>query len=85
VRRVKAEEISAGGIIIPQVAQEQPTQAEVLAVGRGRRLDDGTRRAAEVSPGDRVIFGKYQGTEVELNHESYVVLREADLLAVIES
>lgn len=84
VRRIKAEEKSPGGIIIPDIAKDKPTEAEVIAVGPGRRLDDGSRRAPEVSAGQRVLFGKYQGSEVKFGGEEYVVLREDDVLGVIE-
>jgi chaperonin GroES len=83
VRRVDAETTSAGGIIIPDNAREKPAQGEVLAVGDGALLESGSRRALDLKPGDRVLFGKYAGTEVKLDNEELLVMRESDIMAVI--
>lgn len=84
VKRVKEEEKTKGGIIIPDSAKEKPIEGEVLAVGPGKLLDDGSKRAPDVKVGDRVLFGKYSGTEVKIDGEETVVLREDDILGVIE-
>jgi len=84
VKRVKEEEKTKGGIIIPDAAKEKPIEGEVLAVGPGKVTDDGSQRAPDVKVGDRVLFGKYSGTEVKLDGEEHVVLREDDILGVIE-
>ena len=85
VRRVKEEEKSRGGIIIPDSAKEKPTEGEVLAVGNGKSQDDGTVRALDVKVGDRVLFGKYDGTEVKIDGEVGLIIREADILGVIQT
>ena len=85
VRRVDAETTSAGGIIIPDNAQEKPIQGEVIAVGDGAVLEDGGRRTLDLKVGDRVLFGKYGGTEVKLDGEELLVMRESDVMAVIEN
>jgi chaperonin GroES len=85
VRRIQAESTSAGGIIIPDKSQEKPEQGEVIAVGDGAVFDNGERRPLDVHVGDRVLFGKYAGSEVRLNTEELLVLRESDVMAVIES
>jgi chaperonin GroES len=85
VRRVDAETTSAGGIIIPDNAQEKPIQGEVIAVGDGAVLENGERRALDLKAGDRVLFGKYSGTEVKLHGEELLVMRESDVMAVIEN
>jgi chaperonin GroES len=84
VRRVKEEEKSKGGIIIPDTAKEKPTEGEVMAVGSGKVLEDGTVRKLDVKPGDRVLFGKYNGTEVKLDGEDRLIIREDDILGVFE-
>ncbi len=84
VRRIDAETTSAGGIIIPDNAQEKPIQGEVVAVGDGALLDNGERRPLDLKVGDRVLFGKYSGTEVKLGDEELLVMREEDIIAVIE-
>ena len=83
VRRVEEEKTSAGGIIIPDAAAEKPEQGEVLAVGNGKPLDNGELRALEVKVGDKILFGKYAGTEIKVSGEELLVMREDDLLAVI--
>jgi chaperonin GroES len=84
VRRVKAEEKTKGGLIIPDTAKEKPVEAVVLAVGNGKVLEDGTVRKLDVVEGDRVLFGKYTGSEVKLDGEDALILREEDILGVIE-
>jgi chaperonin GroES len=85
VQRVEEEEKTKGGIIIPDSAKEKPIEGEVLAVGNGKVLEDGKVRALDIKPGDRVLFGKYSGTEVKLDGEEALILREDDILGVIES
>src|ERR1019366_8161946 len=84
VKRVKEEEKSKGGIIIPDTAKEKPIEGEVLAVGNGKVLEDGTVRKLDVKVGDRVLFGKYGGTEVKVDGEDRLILREDDILGVLE-
>ncbi len=84
VKRVESEARSAGGLIIPDSAKEKPLEATVIAVGNGRRLPDGTTRAVDLNVGDRVLFGKYSGDEVKLDGTEHIILRESDVLAVIE-
>ncbi|HVJ16269.1 MAG TPA: co-chaperone GroES [Polyangiaceae bacterium] len=84
VKRVKEEEKTKGGIIIPDTAKEKPIEGEVIAVGNGKLGDDGQRHAPEVKAGDRILFGKYSGTEVKLDGEEHLILREDDILGVIE-
>jgi chaperonin GroES len=84
VRRVKEEEKSKGGIIIPDTAKEKPTEGEVMAVGSGKVLEDGTVRKLDVKTGDRVLFGKYNGTEVKIDGEDRLIIREDDILGVFE-
>jgi chaperonin GroES len=83
VRRVEDDEVQRGGIIIPETAKEKPQQAEVLAVGPGRVNDDGKRIPLDVKAGDRILMGKYAGTEVKFDGEECLILREDDVLAVI--
>lgn len=83
VRRVVEEEKSRGGLYIPEQAKEKPAQGEVLAVGQGRRPDSGGLIPLETKVGDRVLFGKYSGTEIELENEKLLILREDEILAVI--
>jgi chaperonin GroES len=84
-RRVEEEEKTAGGIIIPDSAKERPQEGMIVATGRGKVHDDGSVTPLDVKPGDRVLFGKYSGTDVTLDGEEYVILREEDVLAVSES
>jgi chaperonin GroES len=85
VKRVKEEEKTKGGIIIPDTAKEKPVEGEVIAVGNGKVNEkDGTLRKLDVKPGDRILFGKYSGTEVKLDGEEHLILREDDILGVIE-
>jgi chaperonin GroES len=84
VRRLEEEEQQQGGIIIPDTAKEKPQQATVLAVGSGRLTDDGKVQALDVKAGDKVIFGKYAGTEVKLEGEDLLIIREDDVLGILE-
>ena len=84
VRRVEEEEKTKGGIIIPDTAKEKPQEGEVIAVGNGKVNEDGTVRKLDVKAGDRVLFGKYSGTEVKIDGEEHLILREEDLLAILD-
>lgn len=84
VKRVQEEEMTKGGIIIPDTAKEKPIEGEILAVGNGKVQDDGSLRKLDVKKGDRVLFGKYAGTEVKLEGAEHLILREDDILGVIE-
>ena len=85
VKRIEEEEKTAGGIIIPDTAKEKPIQGEILAVGSGKLMEDGNRRPLDVKVGDRVLFSKYAGTEVKVEGEELLIMREDDILAVIEN
>lgn len=84
VKRIEVEEKSAGGIIIPESAKEKPQEAEVVAVGNGKRLDNGSLAAPEVAVGDRVLFGKYSGNEIKIDGEEHLILREDEVLGVMQ-
>lgn len=84
VKRVESETRSAGGIIIPDTAKEKPLEGIVIAVGQGKRLDDGSRVAPEVKEGDRVLFGKYAGTEIKVDGEEHMILKESDILGILD-
>ena len=84
VKRVQAEEKTAGGLIVPDSAKENPLEAEVIAVGSGRQLGDGSVREISLNVGDVILFGKYTGDEIKLEGEEHIILREEDVLAVIE-
>ena len=84
VRRVKEEEKTKGGIIIPDSAKEKPVEALVVAVGNGKILEDGSVRKLDIKEGDRILFGKYSGTEVKIDGEDHLILREDDILGVVE-
>jgi chaperonin GroES len=84
VRRVEQKESIQNGIIIPDSAKEKPQEAEVVAVGRGKRLDDGTVAALDVKVGDRILFGKYSGSEIKLDGQEYLILREDEVLGVLD-
>lgn len=84
VKRLEEEKTSPGGIVIPDSAAEKPIQGEVVAVGNGKTLDNGEVRALEVKKGDRVLFGKYSGNEVKVDGDEYLVLKEDDIMGVIE-
>ena len=83
VRRVDAEEKSKGGIIIPDTAKEKPQEGEVVAVGSGARADDGTVTPLDVKAGDRILFGKWSGTEVKLEGEDLIIMKESDILGIV--
>ena len=85
VRRVEAEEKTLGGIIIPDTAKEKPMEGEVVAVGPGARGEDGTVQPLDVKAGDRVLFGKYAGTEIKVDGIDHIIIREEEVLGVIES
>ncbi len=83
IRRIEAEEKTAGGIIIPDSAKEKPSEGEVVAIGDGTRDDDGNRIALDVKAGDRVLFGKWSGTEVKIDGEDLIIMKESDIMGVI--
>ena len=83
IKRMEEEKMSAGGIVIPDSATEKPIKGEVLAVGGGKSLDNGTVRAPKVKAGDKVLFGKYSGTEVKLDGTDYLVVKEDDIFAIL--
>ena len=85
VKRMEEERMSAGGIVIPDSATEKPVRGEVLAVGNGKILENGEKRALDINVGDTILFGKYSGTEVKVEGEELLVMREEDIMAVIES
>ncbi|MGL3822987.1 co-chaperone GroES [Sphingopyxis sp. R3-92] len=84
VRRIEAEEKTSGGIIIPDTAKEKPQEGEVVAVGPGTRAEDGSIAALDVQAGDRILFGKWSGTEVKIDGEELLIMKESDILGVIE-
>jgi chaperonin GroES len=84
LKRIEEEDKSKGGIIIPDTAKEKPQEGKVVAVGKGRLLEDGKLVPPEVKKGDRVLFGKYSGTEVQIKGEEHLIVREDDILGVIE-
>jgi chaperonin GroES len=83
VRRVEAEEKTAGGIIIPDSAKEKPQEGEVVAVGSGTKAEDGKVTPLDVKAGDRILFGKWSGTEVKLNGEDLLIMKESDILGIV--
>lgn len=83
VRRIEAEEKTAGGIIIPDSAQEKPSEGEIVAVGSGAKAEDGTVTTLDVKAGDRVLFGKWSGTEVKLDGEDLLIMKESDIMGII--
>jgi len=85
IRRHEVDEPQEGGIIIPDTAKDKPQEGEILAVGPGRMMDDGHRQPMAVAMGDTVLFGKYAGTEIKLDQEDLLVMRESDLLGRLES
>jgi chaperonin GroES len=85
VRRITAEEKTAGGIIIPDTAKEKPQEGEVIAVGPGARNEDGDLVALDVKPGDRILFGKWSGTEVKLDGEELLIMKESDVMGILDS
>jgi chaperonin GroES len=85
VRRIEGEEKTKGGLIIPDTAKEKPSEGEVVAVGEGARKDSGELIAPAVKAGDRILFGKWSGTEVKLDGEDYLIMKESDILGIIVS
>ena len=83
VRRIEADTKTAGGIIIPDSAQEKPSEGEVISVGEGNRDDSGNRIALDVKAGDRVLFGKWSGTEVKINGEDLLIMKESDIMGIV--
>jgi chaperonin GroES len=84
VKRMEEERVSAGGIVIPDSATEKPIKGEVLAVGKGKQLDNGELRVLDVKKGDKVLFGKYSGTEVKVDGQELLVMKEDDVMAILE-
>ena len=84
VRRIEEGEQVRGGIIIPDTAKEKPQEGEVVAAGEGKYKDDGTRQSLDVKPGDRVLFGKYSGSEIKIDGEELLIMREDEILGVLE-
>ena len=85
IKRLDEEEQIRGGIIIPDTAKEKPQQGEVIAAGEGKFREDGTRQALDVRPGDRVLFGKYSGSEVKIDDDEYLIMREDEILGVFST
>jgi len=83
VKRIEEEETARGGIIIPDTAKEKPQQGEVMAVGDGKLMEDGTRAGIDVRAGDRILFGKYSGADIRIEGEEYLIVREDEILAVL--
>jgi chaperonin GroES len=83
VKPIEAQEKTKSGLVVPDTAKEKPQEAKVIAVGAGRLLDDGAVKSLEVKNGDRVLYGKYSGTEVTIDGEDYLILREEDVLAIV--
>ncbi len=84
VKRIEEQETTKGGIIIPDTAKEKPAEGMIVAVGNGNISDDGTRQALEVKEGDKVLFGKYAGTEIKIDGEEHLIMREDDIIAIME-
>ena len=84
IKRIDKEEKTSGGIIIPDTAKEKPQEGEVIAVGNGKRLDDGKVAPMDVKKGDRVLFGKYSGSEIKIDGEEHLILREEEILGILE-
>ncbi len=84
IRRLEQDDKTAGGIIIPDTAQEKPMEGEIVAVGSGTRSEDGTVRPLDVKAGDRILFGKFSGTEVKIDGDELIIMRESDIMGVIE-
>jgi chaperonin GroES len=84
VEPIEQEEVTASGIVLPETAKEKPMQGKVLAVGPGMRKDDGSRADMDVSKGDTVLYAKYAGTEVKLDGKKYLILKESDVLAIVQ-
>jgi chaperonin GroES len=84
IKALQEQEVKKGGIIIPDTAKEKPMEGEIIEVGPGRTTDDGKKISLEVKKGDRVLYGKYSGTEVAVNGEEYLIMRESDIFAIIQ-
>ena len=84
IKRLDVEETTKGGIIIPETAKEKPQEGEVVAVGNGKLLEDGSTKPLDVKKGDKILFGKYGGTEINIEGDDYLILREDEILAVVE-
>jgi chaperonin GroES len=84
VKRVEEEEKTKGGIIIPDTAKEKPVEGKVIAVGDGKVADDGKKIPLEVKAGDKILFGKYAGTEIQIDGEEHLIMREDDIIAIVE-
>jgi chaperonin GroES len=84
VRRIDEEEKTAGGIIIPDTAKEKPSEGEVVAVGNGAKAEDGTVTALDVKAGDRILFGKWSGTEVKIDGEELLIMKESDIMGIMD-
>ncbi len=85
IKRIEEQETMKGGIIIPDTAKEKPQEGEVIAVGNGKKTEDGKLIALDVKAGDRILFGKYSGTEIKIDDQEFLILREEEVLGVIES
>ncbi|MEO8370570.1 MAG: co-chaperone GroES [Candidatus Solibacter sp.] len=85
VKRIEEQETTRNGIVIPDSAQEKPQEGEVMAIGKGKRLDDGKMVALDVKAGDRILFGKYSGNEVKLDGIEYIIMREDDVLGILDT
>src|SRR5262249_34954210 len=85
VRRIEKEEKTTGGIIIPDSAKEKPQEGEVMAIGNGKRLESGKREEIDVKVGDRILFGKYSGSEIKIDGEEHLILREDEILGIIDA
>src|SRR5579862_6388546 len=85
VKRIEEQENTHKGIFIPDSAKEKPQEGEVMAIGKGKRLDDGTMVALDVKAGDRILFGKYSGSEIKLDGTEYIIMREDDVLGVLDA
>ncbi len=84
VKRIEEEEKTKGGIIIPDTAKEKPSEGKIVAVGKGKLLDNGEMQALEVKKGDKVLFGKYAGTEINIESVEHLIMREDDIIAIVE-
>jgi chaperonin GroES len=84
IKRIEEEETTKGGIIIPDSAKEKPSEGKVVAVGKGKALDNGEVKALDVKKGDKVLFGKYAGTEIKIEGEEHLIMREDDIIAIVE-
>lgn len=84
IKRIEEKETAKGGIIIPDTAKEKPQEAEVVAVGTGKKTEEGKVLTLDVKPGDRILFGKYSGTEIKIDNQEYLIVREDEVLGVLE-